>query len=409
MVENNSLHCSFCGKSASEVKKLISGPDIYICDECVDTCHNVLSKERKSTSKQLTHEKPKETPSPREIKEYLDIHVIGQEKTKETLAVAVYNHYKRINNPIIDGVEIDKSNILLFGPTGSGKTYMVQSLAKMLNVPYAVTDATSLTQPGYVGEDVETILSRLLANTKNNDIKDAERGIVFIDEIDKKATKIPNGSSPDVGGEGVQQALLKILEGSEVMVPVNGNKRSPNAEIVKFNTKNILFILGGAFVGLDKIVQQSEEIESSSIGFGSKIKNSKHQIYELLQKVQPEHLVSYGLMPELVGRLPIMSALEELDEEKLVKVLVEPKNSLVKQYQAMFKLEGIELIFDEKSLYAVAKQAYKRKTGARSLRGILESKLQSIQFNLPDLKKEGVKKIVISSDTIEKNAYPKTF
>jgi len=405
MADYAHLHCSFCGKSATEVRKLIAGPDIYICNECVDLCCNILNEGTTSKTAKITSEK--RTPTPREIKNFLDQYVIGQDRAKETLSVAVYNHYKRLENPVVDEVEIDKSNCLIFGPTGVGKTLLCQTIAKMLDVPFAIVDATRLTQAGYVGEDVESIITRLL-QVADNDIKKCERGIIFIDEIDKKRSKLDGASSNlDVGGEGVQQALLKLLEGDDVMVTPNGGKKNPNAEMIKVNTRNILFIVGGAFVGLDKVVEKALTKESSGMGINSKImvKNSK-KISELLHQVEPEHLISFGLIPELVGRLPVITSMDELTEEQLVRILIEPKNALIKQYKALFKLDQVNLEFDDETLNAIAKIASKRKTGGRALRSVIEGKLMKVQFNLPDLHKQGVEKIIVHPETIDADAEP---
>jgi ATP-dependent Clp protease ATP-binding subunit ClpX len=400
MVEYANLHCNFCGKSATEVKKLIAGPEIYICNECVDKCYGILNKNNAKNDKRMSI--AKSLPFPREIKEFLDQYVIGQDTAKEVLSVAVYNHYKRLENPVIDDVEIDKSNILLHGKTGVGKTLLAQTIARMLDVPFAIADATSLTEAGYVGDDVESIITRLLQSA-NNDVEKCERGIIFLDEIDKKSARSSAGGTRDVSGEGVQQALLKLLEGSEILVPPNGGKKNPNTEMIKINTKNILFIVGGAFVGLDKVVERSLAKDGSSMGFGS---TQTSKTTQLLQKVESEHLVSYGLIPELVGRLPVITALDDLTEEQLVRVLTEPKNALIKQYIAMFKIDGIELEFDKEALLAIAKIAKKRKTGGRALRSVIEGKLMKTQFNLPDLKKNGANKIIIHAATIESDEQP---
>ncbi|CAM6054497.1 unnamed protein product, partial [Sphagnum tenellum] len=408
MADLSHLHCNFCGLSANEVKKLIAGPDIHICNQCVDKCYNILNE---GASKTKSDSALPKLPSPREIKEFLDQYVIGQDHAKETLSVAVYNHYKRLDNPIIDGVEIDRGSILMTGPTGSGKTFLVQTIARILNVPFAIADATSLTQAGYVGDDVESIITRLL-QASDNDVKKAERGIVFIDEIDKKSVRAPSGNSPDVAGEGVQQALLKMIEGFDVMVPPSGSKKNPNAEMIKVNTKNILFIVGGAFVGLEKIVERAITKENTTIGFGSKISTNKNNLTwseTLRNHLEPEHLVSYGLIPELVGRLPVVTSLDELDEEQLLRILTEPKNALIKQYQAMFKLDGIELVFDDDALLAIAKIARKRKTGGRALRSVIETKLMKTQFQLPDLHMAGVNRIEVGAATFNDNEPPVVF
>jgi ATP-dependent Clp protease ATP-binding subunit ClpX len=397
------LHCSFCGKPASEVKKLIAGSSVFICDECVDLCYGILHEEARPQDKNsgISTLLP-----PREIKEFLDQYVIGQEDAKEVLAVAVYNHYKRLANPIIDDVEIDKSNVLMIGPTGVGKTLLVQTLARMLSVPLAIADATSLTEAGYVGDDVESIITRLL-QASNFDIKLAERGIIFIDEIDKKKTGVGGSSSRDVSGEGVQQALLKLLEGSEVFVPPQGSRKNPNTEMIKINTKGILFVVGGAFVGLDKIVDKAVAKDATGIGFGAKnVGRQKASTSELLRKVEPDHLVTFGMIPELIGRLPVLTALDELNEDQLMRVLLEPKNAIIKQMTKMFALEGVELEFTPEALRACAKIARARKTGGRALRSVLESALMKTQFRLPDLAKDGVTRIVITDQTITNHSEP---
>jgi ATP-dependent Clp protease ATP-binding subunit ClpX len=405
-MEYADLHCSFCGKSATEVKKLIAGPDVYICNECVDKCYGILSDGAGKSAKAAV----KPPPSPREIKQFLDQYVIGQDHAKETLAVAVYNHYKRLNHPIIGEVEIEKSNILMFGPTGVGKTLLAQTIARFLDVPFAIADATSLTEAGYVGDDVESIITRLL-QAADNDPRKAERGIVFLDEIDKKRSKSDGGSSSrDVSGEGVQQALLKLFEGADVLVPLNGARKNPNTEMVKINTRNILFIVGGAFVGLDKVVERALASDTGSIGFSLKtmLKNSQKSA-ELLRRVEPDHLISYGLIPELVGRLPVITALDELDEGQLMRVLTEPKNAVIKQYCALFKLDDVDLTFDADALQAIAQIARQRQTGGRALRSVIEAKLMRTQFNLPDLRKQGANRIVVHAATFNADAQPEVF
>lgn len=405
---DQSLHCSFCGKNSKEVKKLIAGPDVYICDECIDLCHGILKggpvKQGDDGSDDTSADEAK-IPTPRQIKEHLDQYVIGQEDAKRTIAVAVYNHYRRLENPEVDGIEIEKSNILMFGPTGSGKTLIAQSIARMLDVPLAIADATGLTEAGYVGDDVESLVTRLL-QAADYDAKRAERGIIFIDEMDKKRGKGSEGASGtrDVSGEGVQQALLKLLEGTDVMVAPQGKGK----DMIKLSTKNILFIVGGAFVGLDKIVSQSEPGgQKNGIGLGAKtMTKAKPASAELLRKVQPEHLVKFGLIPELIGRLPVYAPLEELSEEQLVRVLTEPKNAVVKQFKARFGLDSVALEFTPEALKEVAKIARARKTGARGLRSVIENSLMTMQFELPELSGQGVTKVVVGLPAIKGEGEP---
>ena len=407
---DKNLHCSFCAKNAREVKKLIAGPNVHICDECVDLCYSILFSESNGsqmtpTDKAEDDTKPVDSiPSPKQIKEHMDQYIVGQDYAKMVVSVAVHNHYLRLANPIVDEVEIEKSNILVFGPTGSGKTLIAQTIARFLDVPFAMADATSLTEAGYVGDDVETILTKLLQNA-GGDVSKAEKGIVYLDEIDKKQ-KREGGSSKDVSGEGVQQALLKIIEGSEVMVPANGGKKGPQSEMVKMNTKNILFIVGGAFVGLDKVVEKSIN-KNKGIGFGSAMMADK-EINDVLRHTMPEHLVQFGIIPELIGRLPIHAPLDELTAPQLVKVLTEPRNAVIKQFIKMFKLEGITLEFTPEALDAVALIAKTRKTGARGLRSVIETKLIKTQFTLQELKESGVTKIVVTKDTIDNDTPPLT-
>jgi ATP-dependent Clp protease ATP-binding subunit ClpX len=402
MTDNENVHCSFCGSPAKEVKKLIGGHDVFICDTCVDKCVEVLNEKKPKINKKSSVEidslnKVTRSKSPREIKEFLDLYIIGQDFAKEVISVGVYNHIKRLENPFIDGVEIEKSNILLCGPTGVGKTLLAQTIAKMLDVPFAMADATSLTEAGYVGEDVESILGRLLS-AADNDVRKAETGIIFLDEVDKKRSNGGSSNSRDVSGEGVQQALLKLLEGSEIMVAPAGVKRNSGTEMVKMNTKNILFIVGGAFVGLDKLVEKGHNKGQTSIGFSSSV--GKAKMVDPLTFIEPEHLLQFGLIPELIGRLPIIAPLSDLDEEQLVKVLTEPKNALIKQMTALFRLEGILLEFEPNALIAIAKIAKQRKTNGRALRSVLETRLMKTQFQLPDLRDEGVKKIVVTEASI---------
>lgn len=403
MSDEKKLECSFCGKGQHEVKRLIAGPSAHICDDCVDLCAGILKQEQ-IEEKDKNLPKPKETgetPSPKKIREFLDQYIVGQDFAKMVVSVAVSNHYKRISNPVVDDVELEKSNILLIGPSGSGKTLIGQTIARMLDVPFVIADATSLTESGYVGDDVESIITRLV-QAANYDIKKAERGIVYIDEIDKKAKKESSSGSRDVSGEGVQQGLLKILEGSEIRVPANGAKKNSNQEMITINTKNILFIVGGAFVGLDKLIEKRMH-KGSGIGFGSEVKTKKNDadVAKLFENIESEDLVGFGLIPELVGRIPVVAHLNELTEEQLIQVMTEPKNSIIKQFGKFFGMEKVELEFTEEALREIAKVAKKKKVGARGLRAIIEHKLIPVQYELPELSEQGVVKIMVDKDAIE--------